>query len=130
MSKSHSNVKLVCSDVGLNFQNVTKVIIVDILISTPFKSDRSMYLKKLKRKKKKKKKKKLLSLKVENNALMCVIINILLTVVNQHILLMKTPISLSLWCISLICLPSGCQSPPPPLPPPCLLNCDRMIIKE
>ena len=60
MSKSHFNVKLVCSDVGLNFQNVTKVIIVDILISTPFKSDRSMYLyiKKKNEKEKKKKKKK------------------------------------------------------------------------
>ena len=60
MSKSHSNVKLVCSAVGLNFQNVTKVIIVDILISTPFKSDRSMYLCKIKKKIKKKKKKKIM----------------------------------------------------------------------
>ena len=58
MSKSHSNVKLVCSDVGLNFQNVTKVITVDILISTPFKSDRSIYLYKIKKIEKKKKKKK------------------------------------------------------------------------
>ena len=44
--------------------------------------------------KKKEKKKKLWSLKVENNGFGSVIINILITVVNQHILLMKIAISL------------------------------------